>query len=119
MPGMIAAMPSFSTKPPTSDTPLMLSELSDTGIDPQSPRMLVQAAHTEEQRQAIELEASGLDVCRGRRLVAILGKKRIQALVLRGGRQRREEQEQYPGGDASPPESPHLHPLSTRTHTQG
>ena len=48
----------------------------------------------EGKRQAIELEASGLDVRRGRRLAAVGEKKGIQALVLRRGRQCREEQEQ-------------------------
>ena len=57
----------------------------------------------EGQRQAIELETSGLDVRRGRRLVAIGEKKGIQALVLRRSRQCREEQEKQRASGASPP----------------
>ena len=81
--------------------------------------MLVHAEHTEGQRHAIELEASGLDVRRGRRLVAIGEKKGIQALVLRHGRHCREEEEQQRASDASPTQSLDLRPLGARNHTQG
>ncbi len=73
----------------------------------------------EGQRHAIELETSGLDVRRGRRLVAIGEKKGIQALVLRRGRQCGDEEEQQRASDGSPPQSHDLHPLGAGTHTQG
>ena len=71
--------------------------------------MLVHVAHTDGQRQAIELEASRLEVRHRRRLLAIGEEQRIQALVLRRGRQRREEEREEKGGEQQ----------RAGTHTQG
>ena len=68
-------------------------------------------------RQAIQLEASGLDVRFRLDFVAIGEKKRIQTLILRRGRQCCEEQEQQRASDASPPESRDLHPTAAGAGT--
>src|SRR5688500_292705 len=80
--------------------------------------MLVQAAHMHGERQAIELEASGLDVRRGRHLVAIGEEQGIQALILRRSWPGREKQENQRASRAAPPESGGLHPtdVGARTH---
>ena len=86
--------------------------------DPQSPRMLVEAAQMKGERQAIELEASDLDVRRGRHLVAIGEEEGIQALILRRGRPCCEKQENQRASGAPPPASGAVHPteVGARTH---
>ena len=72
------------------------------------------------ERQAIQLEASGLDVRCGRHLVAIGEKKGIQTLILRRDGPGREQQENQRDNDVVPPESRDLHStdLGARTHAR-
>ena len=64
--------------------------------------MLVQSAQMKGERQAIQLEASNLDVRRRRHLVAIDQEQGIQALILRRGGPGQEKHEQERASGAAP-----------------
>ena len=91
---MIAAMPSFSTKPPTSDTPVMVSELSDTGNVTRSPHgCLSRLRRWKDNGRRYSWKPRASTSVAAVVSAAIGEKNGIQALVLRRGRQCREEQE--------------------------